>query len=121
MPLLFCGARAICARRSRTARGTWAPAEFAAGTRNKTNLVSIYPPGYSYTGLSRTCRAAIQVESFYYVTVSHVFVSDVSRDYVRGASTNKASAEALRGRLPEAEWAAAAAYLDRVGAAGSLE
>ena len=42
-------------------------------------------------------------------------------DYVRGASTNRASAEALRGRLPEAEWAAAAAYLDRVGAAGSLD
>ena len=42
-------------------------------------------------------------------------------DYVRGASSNKTAAEALRGRLPEAEWAAAAAYLDRVGAAGSLD
>ena len=42
-------------------------------------------------------------------------------DYVRGASSNKTAAEALRGRLPEAEWAAAAAYLDRVGDAGSLD
>ena len=59
--------------------------------------------------------------------VAMVAAEDVSlgavADYVRARidAPGDASAGALRERLPEAEWAAAAEYLDRVGDAGSLD